>query len=322
MRPLTPLDALLDASVLFSFDASGYRRHARHFRAEDIPADLQGRRIAVTGANSGIGLATTRALASRGAHVLMLCRSAERGNAALDEVVESTGNEQTELVLVDVSDFGSVRAAVQTLGDEPLHALLHNAGVLPSSRSVTADGHELTLATNVLGPFLMTWLLRAPLAQGRGRVLWVTSGGMYPTRLSLRDLQYEKGTFDGVTAYSRTKRAQVVLTEQLAQRMGPSGVTVHCMHPGWADTPAVASSIPSFHERMQGRLRTPEQGADTLVWLAVAEAPEQRNGDLWFDRRAVAAHYLPWTRASNRTRTGLWDQVCAMTGVPPQWTVS
>lgn len=315
MRRLSPLDRLLDATVLLSFDALGYRRHAKRFRPGDLDVDLTGRRIAVTGANSGIGEATARALAERGATVEMLCRSKERGEAARDSIVAATGNEDVRLELLDVSDFSSVRAAAARLSEgAPLDALLHNAGVLPSERQVTPDGHELTLATNLLGPLLLTHELRAALRPG-ARLLLVTSGGMYPTKLSLDDWQHEDEPFDGVKAYSRTKRALVVLTEQLAARR--PDLTVHAMHPGWAETPGVASSLPGFHKVMEKDLRTSEEGADTLVWLTVADEPTESTGRLWFDRRAVATHYLPGTRASDALRAAFWERACRDCGLDP-----
>ena len=316
-------DRVLDASVLLSFNRSGYLRHSAQFDPSDLSVDLTSRRIAVTGANSGIGEATARALANRGAHVLMLCRSKERGEAARAAIVRDTGNDSIELVLVDMSTLDSVRAAALSIGGKPLDALIHNAGVLPNERQITPDGNELTLATNLLGPFLMSTLLAPELASGGGgRLLFVTSGGMYPTRLSMKDFQQERAPFDGVKAYSRTKRAQVVMTEQLAQRFQNTNVVVHSMHPGWADTPAVASSIPTFHKVMSSMLRTPAEGADTLIWLAISAQALRSTGALWFDRRPVATHYFPGTRASQSVRDTLWKEVCALCGVDEGWTAT
>jgi len=316
MRALSLADRVLDASIFWSFDASGYRRHARRFDPADLAVDLTGRRIAVTGANSGLGKATAAGLVARGAHVLMLCRSPERGAAAQEDVA-AAGPGTAELVVVDVSSPSSIDEAVASLAGSPLHALVHNAGVLPGERRLAESGHELTVATHLVGPVRLTaGLLPALRAAPRARLLWVTSGGMYPTKLSVRGLKAlttSAGSYDGVAAYSLTKRAQVVLTEQLAARL--PDLTVHVMHPGWADTPAVASSIPKFHDTMARRLRTPEQGADTLLWLAAAEAPTSSSGGFWFDRRRVAAHYLPWTKASAGERQALWDWLMAEAGV-------
>ena len=275
-------DKVLDPSVVLSFDRNGYRRHRLNFAAGDLDVELTGRVCAVTGANSGIGLATTRALAARGATVFMVCRNRERGEAALGTV-----GGDARLVIGDVSDFGSVRRCVSEL-PERIDVLVHNAGVLPSERSVTAEGLELTTATNLVGPTLMTALLKERMTDPDARLIWVSSGGMYAEPLRVDRLNKLDGGFDGVKAYAQTKRAQVVLSEEL-QRRWP-GIASHCMHPGWADTPAVKTSIPRFHAVTKAILRTPEEGADTVIWLA-AKQPPPEGGRFWFDRQARTTHF-------------------------------
>src|SRR6202044_2937733 len=126
----------------------------------------------------------------------------------------------------------------------------HNAGVLPAKRTLTDDGIEMTFAVNVAAPFLLTGLL-VPLLKGGAppaRIITVSSGGMYAQRLHADDLQNADGNFSGTTAYARTKRAEVVLNEMWAQRLAPSGIVCHAMHPGWADTPGISESLPGFHK--------------------------------------------------------------------------
>jgi NAD(P)-dependent dehydrogenase (short-subunit alcohol dehydrogenase family) len=146
------LSRLLDATIVLSFDRSGFRRHAASFRPEDLQVDLSGRVAVVTGANSGIGKATSRALAERGAEVFLLCRNEERGRAALRELREVTGNRRLRLVTVDVAEPDSIRAAVKALAADRVHVLVNNAAVLPAERHETSRGVELTFATNVLRP--------------------------------------------------------------------------------------------------------------------------------------------------------------------------
>ena len=175
--------------------------------------------------------------------------------------------------------------------------LVNNAGVLPPERTVSADGYELTFATNVLGMFALTEALLPVLtACAPARVINVSSGGMYSSRLDLDELQDPSGEFDGVRAYAQTKRAEVVLTHEWARRLAPTGVTVHAMHPGWADTPGVQSSLPRFRRLTAPILRTPAQGADTILWLATAEEPAAATGGFWHDRRRRPEHRLPTTR--------------------------
>ena len=307
-------DAVLDRTILFSFDRSGFLRHARSFRPDDLDVDLTGRVCVVTGANSGIGRAAATALAARGAEVWLLCRDPGRGEEAVACIRKTTGNQRVHLEVVDVSHLAAVRAFVERFTRERVDVLIRNAGVLPATREETVEGVELTLATNVIGPFLLTHLLRAKLAAATGaRVIFVSSGGMYAQRLSLDDLQWTQRPFDGVTAYAQTKRMQVVLTELLARRWARARIAVHAMHPGWADTPSVRSSIPRFWQVMRQRLRTPEQGADTIVWLAVA--PALPSGRFWFDRASQPTHLLPFTTERPRNCARLWHMCTRLAGL-------
>ena len=308
------LDRVLDASIYYSFDASGFRRHARGFVPGELDLDLAERCYLVTGANSGLGFATAEALVDRGATVHLACRNPERGAAAVERLSGRRGTPR--LSLLDVSDL----AAVEAFGaswSAPLDGLIHNAGVLPSARELV-DGSERTLATHVLGPWLLTHLLRPALeaCPRRARVIWVSSGGMYTARLSLDDVDWEARDYDGVRAYAQTKRMQVVLAELFAERWGAEGPAVHAMHPGWADTPGVRDALPSFHARLGGRLRSSAEGADTIVWLAIADRAARSTGALWFDREPRSPYLLPGKRADAATRAALWELCEARAGAP------
>jgi NAD(P)-dependent dehydrogenase (short-subunit alcohol dehydrogenase family) len=305
-RKAGPISRLLDASILLSFDRTGYRRHAAGFDPRDLKVDLAGRVCLVTGANSGIGFETSLALAARGGRVWMLCRNRERGLAAVRDVRARTGSRRVHLGVIDVSDAASVRRFVRSLKPPVVDVLVHNAGVLPGERAESADGHELTFATHVLGPWLLTTLLRPRLRKSRdARVVFVSSGGMYTQALSLRDWEWRTRPYDGVVAYAQTKRMQVVLAELLAAELEDSGICVNAMHPGWADTPAVRTSLPRFWKVMRHVLRTPAEGADTVVWLAASPAARGQTGRFWFDREARSTHLLPWTRERRQQRQAL-----------------
>jgi NAD(P)-dependent dehydrogenase (short-subunit alcohol dehydrogenase family) len=306
--------------VIGSFDRIGFRLHSRQFRAADLLVDLSGRRCLVTGGNAGLGRATAEALARRGGAVLLICRNAGRAEAARDELRNVTGSREIEFALADMADLSSVRGFVAAAGLEKTHVLVHNAGVLPERRVVTDDGLELTYATHVAGPHLLTRLLAPSLrAAGDARVIFVSSGGMYTQRLELDDLRWEHRTYDGVIAYAQTKRMQVVLAEAWAEALGGGGVSVYSMHPGWADTAGVRTSLPRFYAFTRRLLRTADQGADTIVWLAVRQ-PAPPSGGFWFDRKQRGAHYLPWTRETRAERDRLW-QLCEG-AVAPKESVS
>jgi dehydrogenase/reductase SDR family protein 12 len=197
--------------------------------------------------------------------------------------------------VLDVSDLGAVRRVAAEIRDEAVHALVHNAGVLPDRRILTRDSLELTFATHVAGPHLLTALLAGRLRAGRARIVWVSSGGMYLQRLMLDDLSWERRRYDGLVAYAQTKRLQVTLASAWARRFAGSGVEVHAMHPGWADTAAVRTSLPRFHRLMKPLLRDAEAGADTVIWLVVNPNLPGPSGSFWFDRSRRWTHLLPWT---------------------------
>jgi len=302
------LSRVVDPFIVSSFDRTGFRIHSLSFRPEDLDVDLSARRCLVTGANSGIGYETALALADLGAEVVLLCRNQERGEEAVERVRQQTGSSRVSLEVVDVSDLTSVRAAAVRLASAPVDVLVHNAGVLPDERIETRDGLELTFATHVVGPFLLTRLLQSSLEKAPdARVIWVSSGGMYTRRLSVEDPNWTRRTYDGVVAYAETKRAQVVLSELWADELRGSAVVVNAMHPGWADTPAVKSSLPLFHRVTRHILRTPAEGADTVVWLAACPRARERTGRFFFDREERRTHLLPFTGESEENRRALWS---------------
>ncbi|MGN6607589.1 MAG: SDR family NAD(P)-dependent oxidoreductase [Jatrophihabitans sp.] len=310
-------DTLLDRSLVLGYSRIGYALRRRDWSA--LPPDaLVGRTVAVTGANAGLGLATAVGAARFGADVRLLCRNADRGETARREVQAAATHGRVTADVCDVSSLVSVRSTAQRLLQElpALHGLVHNAGVYPPSRTLSADGHEITYATHVLGPHLLTALLRPALAgDGDARVVFVTSGGMYSQPLT-DDREFREGHYRGGVAYARTKRMQVVLAQQWADVLRPDGVTVMSMHPGWAATPGVTTSLPRFEKLLRPVLRTPEQGIDTVLWLLTAPEARDAPGALWHDRRVRPTDYLPRTRVDGVRARRLWDAVEEATGTP------
>ena len=217
----------------------------------------------------------------------MLARDYDRAVRAIGRIESrlpvSAGT--VKLELCDLSDLSEVRRFAESFQARfaRLDLLVNNAGVLPSERTHTPDGVELTFATNVLGPFLLTsLLLPALLAAAPSRVITVSSGGMYTARLRTDDLQLEKQPFDGARFYAHTKRAQVALNRVWAERLPADRVAFHAMHPGWVDTAGLRASLPRFRRVMRPLLRDARQGADTIVWLGTQ--PDARAGE----RRVLA----------------------------------
>jgi NAD(P)-dependent dehydrogenase (short-subunit alcohol dehydrogenase family) len=307
---------LLDRSILFSFDRTGYARHRASFEPGDLDVDLTGRVCLVTGANAGLGREVTAGLARLGAEVWLLCRDERRGHEAASAIAREVSGARLRVETLDVADLGAIRGFVARRAPARVDALVNNAGVLPAERRTTADGLELTLATNLAGPFLLSTLLVPRLARSDdARVVMVSSGGMYTQRLDVRALADPPMPFDGVTAYARTKRAQVALTELWAQRYADLPITWSAMHPGWADTPGVRTSLPRFRRLTQWILRTPAEGADTIVWLVACRRLKGQSGRFWFDRRPVPVHLLERTREDADERTALWHALHGWAGV-------
>ncbi len=305
------VSCLIDPTVVLSFDRTGYFVHSSMFRDEDLEVDVHGKVCLITGANAGIGFAAARTLARKGADVRLLCRDLQRGEEARERIRRGHRQAWVTVEQVDVSNLASVRDFVGRFGARPVDVLVNNAGVLLDHPALSVDGFELTWATNVVGPFLLTHLLLPNLrAAPAARVITVSSGGMYPTRLSLADTQFENRKFDGVAAYSMTKRAQVVLNELWAEHERGSSISFYAMHPGWANTPGVQTSLPAFHRLMRHALRTAAQGADTIVWLAICRHIAGNTGKFWFDRQPRRTHFVPWTREDPADRQRLWRLCC------------
>jgi dehydrogenase/reductase SDR family protein 12 len=297
-------DTLLDLSVAWSFDQTGYLRHARGFDTRDLQVDLAHHTVVVTGANSGIGRAAASQLGSLGAHVVLACRDPGRGEEARAALSALGHRGSYSLELLDVGDLDSVTALARRLNG-PIHALIHNAGTAPPTRQQSRQGFELQWATHVLGPTLLTQLWLPQLSKGKGRVITMSSGGMYTARLHLEDVAWEHRGYQKLAVYAHAKRAQVTLNETWARRH--PGVVFHAAHPGWVDTPLVAQEMPAFHAALKDRLRTPDQGADTAVWLAASSTGGQHSGTFWFDRKPAPVAVLPATRATPAQAMALWD---------------
>ena len=312
---LVDLQDCLIVPGLLGFTSLGYHWHKRSWKP--MAVSLRGRTVVVTGATSGLGKAAASQLAELGARVILVGRNPDKAEDTRREIVAATGNDNVAVALADLSLLADVRKLAQRLLEaEPrIHVLVNNAGVLLNQRTTTAEGNETTLATNLLAPYLLTQMLLPRLRESApSRIINVSSGGMYATGLALDDLQYEKSTYDGSRAYARTKRALVVLTEIWAEQLKDSGVVVHAMHPGWADTPGVAGSLPGFHTITRRLLRTAEQGADTVTWLAAAPEAAKVSGVFWLDREPHTTHVFPGTDPSPQERQQLWDALARLTG--------
>ncbi|HEY5852780.1 MAG TPA: SDR family NAD(P)-dependent oxidoreductase [Aldersonia sp.] len=312
------VDETLDRAVVPGYSRLGYALRRRTWPGDDpAPNALAARTVLVTGAGSGIGLATCRAFAELGATVLAVGRDPDRGEQAAAQVAVDVPDADIRFERCDVSNLAEVRAFGADLcrRHDRLDVVVHNAGVLPPRRTESDQGHEVTLATHVLGPILLTESLLPLFEQAApARVVVVSSGGAYTTRLHVEDLEYRTGRYLGANAYARTKRMQIALTPVLDRRWSSYGARAYSMHPGWADTPGVADSLPFFRRLTGALLRDAEQAADTVVWLAATATPPP-GGTFWHDRRIRPTHYLPQTRETAAEIEALWQFCCNATEI-------
>lgn len=272
----------------------------------------------VTGANSGMGRATSLALARAGHRVLMLVRSEARGREALEAVRAAfeanpgkagfAATEAFDLFLCELGSLASVRAASATLHGrlDGLDILVDNAGVISPRRQLTTDGFELQFGVNHLGHFLLTSLLLDLLERRRGRIVVVASGAHKVGRIHWDNLGLEKG-YTAFGSYAQSKLANVLFARELARRLGDT-VSVNSCHPGAVATSMGVDRETGFGGFITGLLRpfflSPEEGADTAVWLATSPEAAGQTGLYWHRRKPAS---ISAAAADDGAAQRLWE---------------
>ncbi len=252
---------------------------------------MHGKTVIITGANSGMGLASAVELARRGAHVVMACRNEERGRKAWETAVRESGSDQLELMLCDLGSLKSIRrfAGEVTERYSVVDVLLNNAGVVSLKREMTADGFESMLGVNHLGHFLLTNLLLEPLKRAEeGRIVNVSSGA-YKIGKFHRDPSLARG-YNVAKGYAQSKLANVLFTKELAHRLEGSRVTANCLHPGAVATNIGVDRNTGFGKSLVGLMRpfflTAEQGAETAIYLSCSPEVKGVSGQFFYKKQA------------------------------------
>lgn len=326
----TVADKLI-APGLLGFTKYGFTHAKKHWKPTSN--SIKGNHIVITGATSGLGLATAHQLAHRGAHLTLVARNAEKASAVAKQISQASGNNNIALEIADLSEMDQVIGLANNLLSigRPIDVLINNAGALLNPRQENSAGIESSFALLLLGPVILTEMLKPLLTrpinkriegkaqnikqdhnngvdrnQPISRVINVSSGGMYAKRISVSNLESTKGDYSGADAYARAKRGLVIRGEYWAKQWVDDGIVVHNMHPGWAKTPGVEQSLPEFNRKMQKVLRTPEQGADTIIWLACASEATCTSGRFWLDREPHSTHLSNKTRETPEQRASLF----------------
>jgi NAD(P)-dependent dehydrogenase (short-subunit alcohol dehydrogenase family) len=261
--------------------------------------DLSGRRFVITGAASGLGRESARALAAHGASVTLLARSTERANEAVAEVGAMVRGADLEPGIADLGDLDSIRAFAESYlaGHDAVDVLINNAGVMACPLGRTAGGFETQFGTNHLGHFLLTALLYPALRAGeRPRVVTLTSAGHSRADVDLKDPNFERAEYSAWVAYGRAKTANALFARELALRAGPSGLLSFAVHPGVIVTDLgrhltddLLHEMADFARRRSAaateggesrdlHFKTVEAGAATQVWAATTSALASHNG--------------------------------------------
>jgi NAD(P)-dependent dehydrogenase (short-subunit alcohol dehydrogenase family) len=276
---------------------------------------MAGKTCIVTGANAGIGKATALGLAKMGGTVVMVCRSRERGGAALAEIERESGSNSVALLLADLSSQGAIRHLADKFKAKypALHVLINNAGIIPRKRAVTEDGFETQFAVNHLAYFLLTNLLLDVLkASTPSRIINVSSqvhGGPY---IPFDDLQSER-SYSPTRVYGWTKLANVLFTYELARRLEGTGVTVNSLHPGTVATKLLADYMPGglrFMAKMIGM--SPEDGAQTSLYLATSPEVKGVSGKYFVHGTAVRSSKASYDKAA---ASRMWQVSAELTGL-------
>jgi NAD(P)-dependent dehydrogenase (short-subunit alcohol dehydrogenase family) len=270
--------------------------------------------VVVTGSSGGIGAAVARLLAQQGDQVVVVGRSPDRTRAVAAELGADSH-------VADFARLDQVRNLAAELERQysRIDVLINNAGLIAAGhRTVTADGHELTFQVNHLAPFLLTALLRGPLSAARARVIATSSraGAARDATVNIADLDMTDG-YDSLRAYKSSKLANVLFTRELARRWGPLGVSAAAVHPGMVRSqwgrggPAAVRAVMNSPLRLA--LRSPERGADTVVWLATSVPDKDwQSGGYFADRKPATASSLA---DDPELAEQLWDRSASMCGL-------
>lgn len=301
---------------------------------QPYPYDMSGKTCVITGATAGLGKVATHALAGMGATVVMGCRDEAKANRVREEIAATTGNPKVEVALVSLGEPEDVRRFAEELKSRhpAIDVLINNAATWLNRQQRNSQGVDLTWSTNVLAYHLLTSLLMEPLAnahaqsdaraqsgthaQGGTSARIINVASTLARDLDETDLAYQRRPYKGADAYAQSKQANRMLTWALSRSLDGNGITANALHPGLVNTELFIKSggwksrLTAIAVRLMGR--KPQQGADTLIWLAASPEVEGVNGKFWKDRRVITCQHRDPAREN--ALKALCDQMCGLGG--------
>ena len=281
----------LDKTIYFSFDRSGFLRHKKHFEEDFSKASLKNKKALVTGGTSGIGQSVVNFLKSREANVFFTGRR-ESGDPSF--------------IQCDLADWDAVKMLAKNC--EELDFVVLNAGSMPDQYTENKNGVEFQCASQLVGHYILIHeLKKLGKLKTHARIVWVSSGGMYLKKLDLSAL-FKNPNYDKVDTYANVKRAQVTLVEELARDSHWGNTIMTSMHPGWVKTEGLKGALTKFFSWMERRLRTSDEGADTIIWLLLTKTNIE-SGNFFFDRKKVSPYISKKYISSKATRLELLQKL-------------
>ncbi len=294
------LDYLLDLSIIYSFDHTGFIRHKKYFTEDFKFPEALNKNALVTGGSDGIGAMVSEKLSEYGANVVFTGRNLKKGLKLQEKLSRS------KFVQLDMADWNQIdEFSASTIQYD---YIVLNAGGMPDKLSFNDKGVEHQCASQLVGHYRLLERLRSEnKVKLNARVVFVSSGGMYLKSLDI-DTLFQNQSYDKVATYANVKRAQVTLVEELAKNQDWKNFCLMSMHPGWVETQAVKDALPGFYNFLGKRLRSPFEGADTILWcLLTSEKTE--SGSFYFDRKKVSPYISSYFNPSVKQRSLLMSKL-------------
>ena len=284
---------ILEKTIIFSFDKTGFNRHKSSFKEDFSHNNIHDKIVLITGGTSGIGESIARKLSTLGAKVYVTGRNKQKG------YFFEKSNENLNFSVLDMAKWHDLREFCKS-GDCYDYIVL-NAGGMPSNLVLNEYKYEYQCASQLLGHYyLIHFLYEFNKLNKDARIVWISSGGMLLKKLDIDSL-FINENYNKVSTYANVKRAQVTLVEELSKQNKWKNINMFCMHPGWVSTLGLKNSLPKFFSLMKNRLRTSEEGSDTILWLLLT-GKNIKSGGFYFDREIVSPYITNYFNPSIKER--------------------